>query len=390
MTKKAANRLVIFVTLLVSLVIGFIGSGLAVVYYALPTSESIPDTYITHQISTAEKLDVSTIKDQDLSIHFLELGNRYTGDCTLIKVGETEVLIDAGSKASSVPVIQSYLNQFVTDGKLEYVIATHAHEDHIAGFGTAKNVDSLLDLYEIGTIIQFVKTESKAKVYQNYCREVEEAKSRGTKVFNALECYTNAGDGAQRIYPLSDKINLEILDQQYYHDGYKAKNENDNSVCCQIVQNSNKYYLFTGDLGANGEASLVERNTLHPVELYKAGHHGSKTSSTATLLSVIKPKRICVCCCAGSSQYTGTIENQFPTQTFIDNVAQYTDTQEIYVTTLCTNYQAGEFTSMNGNIVFYSKNEDDKVRVACSHNETILKDTDWFKANRKLPAKWAA
>ena len=41
--------------------------------------------------------DITEIKTSDLSIHFLMLGNEYTGDCTLIKVGDTEVLIDAGS-----------------------------------------------------------------------------------------------------------------------------------------------------------------------------------------------------------------------------------------------------------------------------------------------------
>ena len=80
----------------------------------------------------------------ELQIHFLELGNKYTGDCTYIKAGETDILIDAGSKTSSIPTISEYLNQYVTDGKLEYVIVTHAHEDHYAGF--SKRDGSLFDL----------------------------------------------------------------------------------------------------------------------------------------------------------------------------------------------------------------------------------------------------
>lgn len=64
----------------------------------------------------------------------LELGNKYTGDCTLIKVGDTEILVDAGSRQSSAKTITEYVSRYCTDGVLEYVIATHADQDHIAGF----------------------------------------------------------------------------------------------------------------------------------------------------------------------------------------------------------------------------------------------------------------
>ena len=78
--------------------------------------------------------DIAEISSAELSIHFLELGNRYTGDCTLIKVGNTEVLIDAGSRQNSAVAIVDYVSDYCTDGVLDYVIATHAHQDHIAGF----------------------------------------------------------------------------------------------------------------------------------------------------------------------------------------------------------------------------------------------------------------
>ena len=65
-----------------------------------------------------------SLVEGELQIHFLELGNKYTGDCTYIKAGEVDVLIDAGSKTSSISTISAYINQYVTDGKLEYVIVT--------------------------------------------------------------------------------------------------------------------------------------------------------------------------------------------------------------------------------------------------------------------------
>ena len=45
----------------------------------------------------------------DFQIHFLELGNKYTGDCTYIKIGDIDILIDAGSKTSSISTIAEYI-----------------------------------------------------------------------------------------------------------------------------------------------------------------------------------------------------------------------------------------------------------------------------------------
>ena len=102
--------------------------------------------------------------------------------------------------------------------------------------------------------------------------------------------------------------------------------------------------LFTGDLEKDGEEERIKKNPELPkVDLYKAGHHGSKTSSSEALLSVIQPKTVCICCCAGSPEYTKNANNQFPTQDFINRIAKYTN--EIYVTTLCVDYQNNKFTS---------------------------------------------
>ena len=280
-------------------------------------------------------LQVEVIKNQDLSIHFLELGNKYTGDCTLIKTGDTEVLIDAGSKVDSILTIKNYLDQYVTDNKIEFVIVTHAHEDHYAGFATPEDTKSLFDWFNIETVIQFAKVTTSTQgndIYTKYLRELSELQDRcQTKVFTALDCIDET-HGAQTKYKLNDGIVLEILDQKYYRED--TNDENNNSVCCQIVQNEKNYYLFTGDLEKSGEESLVKCNTLHEVVLYKAGHHGSKTSSNNALLEVIKPKIVCVCCCAGSTQYRANPENRFPAQDFINRIAQYTE--KVYVTTLFT------------------------------------------------------
>lgn len=326
------------------------------------------------------------INEAKLSIHFLELGNKYTGDCTLIKCGDTEILIDAGSRKNSAATIKSYVDKYCTDGVLEYVIATHAHQDHIAGFvgNSDKSVKNgrtgILYQYQIGTFIQFSGHNTTTQIYDEYLTAVAFAENQGTAVYTAKQCWYET-DGAKKQYFLDDEktVSMNIL-YNYYYDN-KTSDENDYSVCMLLsnVENNKTYnYLFTGDLEEKGEEYLVRNNTLPEVELFKGGHHGSYTASTEALLSVIKPKNIAICCCCGTTEYTSNPENTFPAQASLDRMAKYTE--NIYCTTLILDYKAGEYTSMNGNIVFYYN---DRLKLYCTNNNTVLKDTEWFKANRK-------
>ena len=316
----------------------------------------------------------------DLEIHFLELGNKYTGDCTYINADGIDILIDAGSKTSSIPTISAYLNQYVTDGILEYVIVTHAHQDHYAGFATSEKQDSLFDLYECEVIIDFSQTNQKetATMYSNYIRERDEEIANGAIHYTAKDCMTQG----LNVFDLGNQIELEILDSYYYYQK-DSSGENNHSVCCMINQGDN-HFLFTGDLEESGEEKLVELNKLPQVTLYKAGHHGSKTSSNEVLLSAIQPQIVCVCCCAGSPEYTDNNANQFPTQAFVDRIAPYTEL--VYVTTLCTDYENNQYESMNGNIKITSNATG--IYVDCSNVNTILKDWEWFKKNRTCPIAW--
>lgn len=329
------------------------------------------------------------IGDGELSIHFLELGNNYTGDCIYIKAGDTDILVDAGSRANSVPTIKSYLDNYVTDGILEYVVATHADQDHIAGFAAK---DGIFDLYECKTIIQFARTgkeKSPTNVYKDFKTKRDAEVAAGAKCYTALECYKEE-NGAQREYDLSEKVKMKILYQRFYEED--TNDENDYSVCF-LLTHGDRNFLLTGDLEKNGEASLVEKNDLPKVELFKAGHHGSYTSSSEKLLSIIQPKIVCVCCCAGSIERKTAPERLFPAQDFIDRVAKYTD--RVYVTSMRdfelkdgVYVNTNEFTSLNGNIKVIS--DKDEVKVECSASDKPLKDSEWFKKYRKLPEAWAA
>ena len=332
-----------------------------------------------------EKFYNKTDISGELSIHFLELGNEYAGDCIYVKAGDNDILIDAGSRASSVSTIDNYLKDYVLDGKLEYVIVTHADRDHIAGFSASNGI---FDLYDCGLIIDFPRTEKDTDLYHTYIEKRNAEIAQGATHYNALQCY-NYLDGASRVYNLADSVSLEILYNFYYEND--ASSENDYSVCFMIKHGDRKF-LFTGDLEEKGEEYLVEYNAISNVDVYKAGHHGSNTSSSSDFLSVINPKIVVVTCVAGSVEYTQNLQNTFPTQNFINNVSKHTE--KVYVTSQIEiemgsddkYHNKGQQKSLNGNVVVVS-NADSEISVNCSANDLYLKDSEWYKNNRE-PATW--
>ena len=128
MANKKFSAGLTFVACLLALIIGFIAAFFIYTYMTRPTGG---DVYASGEIS----------------FHFMELGNNYTGDSIYIKAGETDILIDAGSRTNSSDTISEYIDQYCTDGKLEYVVATHADQDHIAGFAGSNSSPSIFDRY---------------------------------------------------------------------------------------------------------------------------------------------------------------------------------------------------------------------------------------------------
>jgi competence protein ComEC len=152
--------------------------------------------------------------------------------------------------------------------------------------------------------------------------------------------------------------------------------------------NGNEQYLFTGDLEEKGEKGLVDHygTELGHCTLFKGGHHGSSTSSNEVLMDIVTPDYVIICTCAGSSEYSPTPSNQFPTQEFINRIAKYTD--NVYVTTVMYDNSTRTYGSLNGNIIFSVT--DGEVTIICSASDNKLKDTEWFKTYRVVPEKWAA
>ena len=267
-----SSKIKIFFMSLICFIVGFAVGVVGNIFVSLPDSYKIPSKVSSSSSVVSGTPDAGVISNSDLSIHFLELGNKYTGDCIYIKVGDTDILIDGGSKTSSVSTITSYVDEFMTDDVMDYIIITHAHEDHYAGYATNATTESLFDHYRndgtngksIGTIITFAQTRKSdtANMHSNYLRELGEATTSGAKHFTALECSEETinyqGFQAQSMYDLGtdsdgNTIWLQILYTKFYTSQGKLETttENNFSVCFQIIQGTKKY-LFTGDLEKDG------------------------------------------------------------------------------------------------------------------------------------------
>ena len=337
-----------------------------------PTQETMPE-----EPNAPEGEIVDNIIYDDFQIHFLELGNEYSGDSTYIKVGNIDILIDAGSRKNSAATIKKYIDQYCTDNKLEYVIATHGDQDHIAGFvGEGSPKTGILYQYKIGCIIDSPLTNKNTTIYSDYVYARQTAVKNGAAHYTADKCF-NQESTAERVYQLSKDVTMEILYNYYYFNS--TSDENDYSVCT-LFRYKEHSFMFTGDLEKSGEEKMAEyydgstpEKTLPKVDLFKAGHHGSKTSSNNCLLEKIQPEIVCVCCCGGGSEYTSDYKNTFPTQDMIDRVAAYTD--RVYVTSIY-NERELKFESLNGNIIISCNGKN--TGVSATNNIIKLKDSSWF------------
>ena len=366
---------------------------------------------------TSESKVITELMYEDFSIHFMMLGNASAGDSIYIKAGDNDILIDAGSQKSSSTTLISYIDEYCTDKKLEYVIATHGDSDHISAF------PSIFDYYSVDTVIDSTYTTKTTTTYKNYVQARESAKNH----YTTKECWNNE-NGAQRKYILGTgnngaEISFELLYNYYYFNA--ASDENNNSVVT-MFNYGDKHFFLGGDLEKEGEEKLAEyydgsteEKTLPQVELYKAGHHGSKTSSNDCLLSLIRPKMSVVSCCCGTDEYTGITDNQFPTQDYINRIAKYTDS--VYVTSTYESYEIATaeanakgqskktgvavggqyihttgYKPMNGNVCVSTNGH--HIGLYCSNNYIKLKDTEWFNTSvtidgvtrtvRKMPDEW--
>lgn len=207
--------------------------------------------------------DANKAIDGDFSVHYIDVGQ---GDCELIVSKDKTVLIDSG-EYENAPKVISYI-QSLGITKLDYVIGTHPHSDHIGG------LPEIIQSFEIGKVIApkiSVEMTPITKTYKNFLSAV---KDKGLKL-------TPATVGEE--YQLDENTVLKILAPLSDYDSL-----NNYSIVCMVTHGENKF-LFMGDAEKDAEGDLLETNADIDADVLKAGHHGSNSSSTMKFLSAVSP-----------------------------------------------------------------------------------------------------
>lgn len=205
-------------------------------------------------ITPAELPDNSTFE-----VHYIDVGQ---GDCSLILCDGEAMLIDGG-EASESSKVYAYLKAHGVD-HLEYMVATHAHSDHIGGLSGALNYAS------VGTAFCPV-TEYDSKTFSNLVKYLGN-QGLGITVPSAGDTFVLGSATVQVLGP-----------QKEYDD------PNDMSIVLKITYGETSF-LFTGDAERTAEADILDAGYDLSATVLKVGHHGSDTSTSYPFLREIMPE----------------------------------------------------------------------------------------------------
>ncbi len=200
---------------------------------------------------------------QGLTVDFI---NVEQGDSALITCNGKSMLVDTGEK-EYYEIVEHCLKERGVK-KLDFVVATHPHSDHIG------SMSKIFENYEVGTLLMpeiDEKIINETEIYQDFTDSV-----KGNSV-NAV--YAAAGD---KFY-LSD-AKIEILSP-----GKSFEEINDMSVVFMLTYGENKF-LFTGDIEEEAENAILQSWADIKCDVLKIAHNGSDTSTSEEFLERAAPK----------------------------------------------------------------------------------------------------
>lgn len=220
-----------------------------------------------------EQFQRNDAKDSEtglLEVHFIDVGQ---GDSTLLICDGEAMLIDAGNNDQGTK-IQNYLTKQGVK-KLKYMIGTHPDADHIGG------MDVVLYKFDCDTILM----PSEAKDTATYRDVIDTMKNKG---------YQNTLPQVGKEYTLGEAV-FTILSP-----GKEYDNSNDNSIAIRVLYGK-KSFLFTGDGEEEAEEDMLRSGLVLKADVYKAGHHGSRTASSEKFMKTVSPKYAVISCKEGNS-----------------------------------------------------------------------------------------
>src|ERR687895_2308031 len=248
---------------------------------SLNTSERpIPQPEPTPSANSSVEITLEIQPSQNLTMSFIDVG---PGDSILVILPNTKtLLIDGGERQSSGKVL-STLQEYGLS-YIDVIVATHPHADHIGGLIdviNTVNVGQVLDSGQIHTTQTFEDLLDAIYNKQIPLRSVSEGESINL-------------DPAVKIDVLNPPASIP--------EGSNNEAEfNDNSVVLKLTY-GNFSALLTGDMEERNEARLVFNNaTILDADVLKAGHHGSRTSSSLAFLNAVTPEVVIISLGAGNS-----------------------------------------------------------------------------------------
>ena len=206
-------------------------------------------------------------------VDFIDVGQ---GNCTLVHMGDTAILVDSGEVGAAQTVI-SYIKNLGID-ELDCVLVTHPHSDHMGAMTKILYEFEIKDLIMPEIPEDIIPTNS---TYEKYL----------TAVSDNAENVIPAEAGMTYSY---GEMNLEILAPLHGYD-----NLNDMSAVSRISFGETSV-MFMGDASTAVEKDLLNTGKDFSADIINIGHHGSKTASSQKWLEAVNPEFAVICCGAGN------------------------------------------------------------------------------------------
>jgi competence protein ComEC len=217
---------------------------------------------VSEFLGLSESAPTSHPAEGEVQVHYIDVGQ---GDCALILTPEKAVLIDSGDVDYPDKVIQ-YLNKLKIK-KLDLIIATHAHADHIGG------MDKIIETFEVGKLL---------------IPELPAALVPNTKVFTRMLLACDENDVERGYARVGDNFDLGNSQLQILapHEDFTIADINNSSIVAKLIHGDNKF-LFTGDMEKAAENDLLARKSDISANVLKVAHHGSASSSQRKFLDAV-------------------------------------------------------------------------------------------------------